>query len=131
MRLTKEGRIKGLIINDSLFERTCSKKAELLSTTYDYVSHKYLKGFQLLTVWWSGGYYVIPCNFSLIVSVKKLIMDISMEIDKRSSGYKWCLEALIDKPTVTFNLLKQTLYQGIKADYLLMDSCLIEASLIK
>ena len=66
-KLTKDDRVNVLIVDDSLFERTRSKKVELLSTVYDHVSHKYLKGFQLLTLGWSDGYSFIPCNFSLMV----------------------------------------------------------------
>lgn len=121
-KLTKDDRINVLIVDDSLFERTRSQKVELLSTVYDHVSHKYLKGFQLLTLGWSDGYSFIPCHFSLMTAVKRKIVDISRDIDKRSSGYKRRLEALMDKPTATLNLVKQTLSQGIEADYLLMDS---------
>ena len=66
-----------------------------------------------------------------MVSAKKLLVNLSSEIDKRSSGYKRRIEALIDKPTATLNLVKQTLSQGIAADYLLMDSWFTEAPLIK
>lgn len=130
-KLTTDDRVNVLIVDDSLFERHRSKKVELLSTVYDHVSHKYLKGFQLLTLGWSDGYSFIPCNFSLMVSAKKLLFNLSSEIDKRSSGYKRRIEALIDKPTATLNLVKQTLSQGIAADYLLMDSWFTEAPLIK
>ena len=64
--------------------------------------------------------------------LKKFItFNLSSEIDKRSSGYKRRIEALVDKPTATLNLVKQTLSQGIAADYLLMDSWFTEAPLIK
>lgn len=62
-----------------------------------------------------------------MVSAKKLLVNLSSEIDKRSSGYKRRIEALVDKPTATLNLVKQTLSQGIAADYLLMDSWFTEA----
>ena len=51
-KLTTDDRVNVLIVDDSLFERHRSKKVELLSTVYDHVSHKYLKGFQLLTLGW-------------------------------------------------------------------------------
>ena len=79
-------------------------------------------------------------SITLIISIYYLdcrilicfyIVNISSEIDKRSSGYKRRIEALIDKPTATLNLVKQTLSQGIAADYLLMDSWFTEAPLIK
>ena len=130
-KLTTDNRVNVLIVDDSLFERHRSKKVELLSTVYDHVTHKYLKGFQLLTLGWSDGYSFLPCNFSLMTTVKKLIVDISLDINKRSSGYKRRLEALIDKPTATLNLVKQTLSQGIAVDNLLMDSWFTEAPLIK
>ena len=97
------------IIDDSLFERSRSKKVELLSTVYDHVTHQYLKEFQILTPVCSDGYSFISSNFSLMGSAKRIMVDISTELDKRSCGYKRHLEALIDKPTATLNLVKQSL----------------------
>lgn len=80
---------------------------------------------------WSNGYSFIPCNFSLITSAKRLIVDISIDINQRSRETQRRIEVLIDPPTATLNLVKQTLSQGRVADYLLMNSWFTEAPLIK
>lgn len=43
------------IIDDSLFDRSHSKKAELLAKVFDHCSMKFKKGFRLLTLGWSDG----------------------------------------------------------------------------
>lgn len=53
--LTDENRRNVLIIDDSLFSRSHSKKVELLAKVYDHVEHKYTKGFRMLTLGWSDG----------------------------------------------------------------------------
>lgn len=60
--LTDESRRNVLIIDDSLFSRSRSKKVELLAKVYDHVEHKYTKGFRMLTLGWSdGNSSVIAC----------------------------------------------------------------------
>ena len=48
--LTDLNRIKAFIVDDSPYDRSRAKKTDLLSTIYDHVKHKYMKGFHLLTV---------------------------------------------------------------------------------
>ena len=43
--LDSEERANVFIIDDSMFERNRSKKAELLAKVYDHAKHKYLFGF--------------------------------------------------------------------------------------
>ena len=53
--LTDEKRKDVFIIDDSLFDRSHSKKAELLAKVFDHYSMKFKKGFRLLTLGWSDG----------------------------------------------------------------------------
>ena len=53
LSLDSEDRANVLIIDDSMFERNRSKKAELLPKVYDHAKHKYLFGFRMLTLGWS------------------------------------------------------------------------------
>ena len=48
--LTDEKRKDVFIIDDSLFDRSHSKKAELLAKVFDHCSMKFKKGFRLLTL---------------------------------------------------------------------------------
>jgi hypothetical protein len=59
--LTRPERIKVLVLDDSIIQRNRSKNVELLAKVYDHVSHKFQKGFTLLTLGWSDGYSFILC----------------------------------------------------------------------
>ena len=49
-RLTSDQRESVLIIDDSPYDRSRSKKVELLSRVFDHSTGRYLKGFRLLTL---------------------------------------------------------------------------------
>ena len=129
--LTGERRVKVFIVDDSLFERLRSKKVELLSTVFDHTTMKFVKGYQLLTLRWSDGATFIPVNFSLVAYTKHLIQGISDDVDKRTSGYKRRMEALMTKPQVTAAMIGQAVRAGIAADYALMDTWFTEEPLIQ
>ena len=48
------------IIDDSLFDRSRSKKVELLARVFDHCSMKYRSGFRMLTLGWSDGNSFVP-----------------------------------------------------------------------
>lgn len=48
--LDSKDRANVLIIDDSMFERSRSKKVELLAKTYDHANHRYRFGFRMLTL---------------------------------------------------------------------------------
>ena len=48
--LTSEDRKDVFIIDDSLFDRSRSKKTELLATVFDHCSMKYKRGYRMLTL---------------------------------------------------------------------------------
>jgi len=130
-RLTSQNRVKVLVLDDTLYAKSRSKSVELLSTVYDHTTHKYVKGFQCLTLGWSDGATFIPVGFSLIASANKLIKGISNAIDKRTCGYKRRIEALDKKPNVACKMIREALDAGIEADYVLMDTWFTEAPLIR
>ncbi|HHV83335.1 MAG TPA: transposase [Tepidanaerobacter syntrophicus] len=51
--LTGENWQSVIIFDDSLFSRNRSKKVELLAKVFDNTSHKFCKGFRMLTMGWS------------------------------------------------------------------------------
>ena len=61
--LTSDDRVNVLILDDSLYSRNRSKKVELLAKVYDHVSHKYHRGFRMLTLGWSDGNTFLPIKF--------------------------------------------------------------------
>jgi hypothetical protein len=130
-RLTSDRRVTALVVDDSLFSRTRSKKVELLSKVFDHTTGKFVKGYQMLTLGWTDGATFIPLGFSLVAYTKMLLCQINEQIDKRTSGYKRRMDSLKPKPVATFDLIAQALKSGITADYVLMDSWFIEEPLIK
>ena len=87
--LDSEERANVFIIDDSMFERNRSKKAELLAKVYDHAKHKYLFGFRMLTLGWSDGSTFLPVN-SILLSTenRKNRINEATEVDKRTVGYK-------------------------------------------
>ena len=131
-QLTSEEREKVLIVDDSTYDRSRSKKVELLAKIFDHNSGKYLKGFKLLTLGWTDGATFMPLDFILRSSAKLInrIQGITKELDKRTCGYKRRQEAMIKTTDLLEDMVKRALAMGIGADYLLMDSWFCYASLI-
>lgn len=123
-RLTRPGRVKVFVLDDSVIKRNRSKAVELLARVYDHVEHKYQKGFTLLTLGWSDGYSFAPVGFNLLSSAKKSnrYQEISDKIDHRTNGYKARKESMLAKPDAAILLIQRALAVGIQADYVLMDT---------
>jgi hypothetical protein len=87
--LDSADRANALIIDDSMFERNRSKKAELLAKAYDHAKHCYKFGFGMLTLGWSDGSAFLPVNSVLLSTEnKKNRINEAKEVDKRTAGYK-------------------------------------------
>ncbi len=113
-----------LILDDSTYDRSRSKKVELLSRVFDHTFGKYLKGFRMLTLGWSDGNTFLGVDFALLSSAKKdnRYNEINPNIDKRTCGYKRREEAITKSTLLLEPMVKRALDTGIKAKYLLMDS---------
>ena len=90
-----------LIIDDSPYDRSRSKMVELLSRIWDHSTERYLKGFRMLTIYWSDGNSCLPLDFSLLSSSdeKKRLCDSRKTLDERCCAYRRRKEA-IAKATV-------------------------------
>lgn len=130
--LTCEEREKVLVVDDSDYDRSRSKKVELLARIFDHNSGRYLNGFKLLTLGWTDGATFLPLDFVLKSSAKAAnrIQGIIKDLDKRTCGYKRRQEAMAKSTDLLEVMVKRTLALGIRADYLLMDSWFCFASLI-
>jgi len=123
-RLTDEQRESVLILDDSLYDRSRSKKVELLSNVYDHCEGRYLKGFRMLTLSWSDGTSCLPLDFALLSSsdAKKRICESRKQLDKRCCAYKRRKEATEKATRHLPDMVKRALSAGIEARYLVMDS---------
>jgi hypothetical protein len=122
--LTDEDREKVLIFDDSTYDRSRSKVVELLAWIHDHNKKISLKGFSLLTLGWSDGVSFLPLDFVLRSSAeaKKRVQEITKDVDKRTSGYRRRLEAMMKSTDLLEDMVKRVLALGVSADYILMDS---------
>jgi len=122
--LTHRERVKCLVLDDSVMERNRSKQVELLSWIYNHVTHRMVRGFNMLTLGWTDGYSFVPTAFNMMASADpgKHIMGAASGIDKRKSGYKRRREAICRKPDAAMTMIHNALKAGIQASYILMDT---------
>jgi hypothetical protein len=132
-KLTSSKRVSVFILDDSVYSRNRSKSVELLARVHDHVTHKFVKGFSLLTLGWSDGFSFVPVDFALLSSANKdnRFCEADSSIDKRTSGFKRRKEAIQPKPEVAANLIQNALEKGLIADYVLMDTWFTHAPLIE
>ena len=118
--LTNKYRDKVLIFDDTFFDRTRSKKVELLSYTFDHVDMKQKKGFLNLTCGWSDGFSFIPFMFQLVASKKIL-----KEAEKHRAGSvaeTRRVMALMKKTDLMIHMIQEAIERKIPFNYVLFDS---------
>ena len=121
--LDSKERANVLIIDDSMFERSRSKKVELLTKVYDHAKHAYKFGFRMLTLGWSDGSTFLPVNSILLSSEnKKNRINEASTVDKRTVGYKRRLLSMQKGTLAMLELLKAAKTAEIPAKYVLFDS---------
>ena len=119
--LTDDSRATALVIDDSLYCKNRSKKVELLSRVFDHASHKFQKGYRMLTIGWTDGSSFVPVNFRLLSSAKEEnVLYPARACDKRSQAHKRRLLAQSNTTEVVLDLLRQV--RKIPAKYVLFDS---------
>lgn len=120
--LTGEDRTNVLILDDSLFERSRSKKVELLAKTYDHAKHRFCFGFRMLTLGWSDGNTFLPINSVLLSSEKKQNrLAEAAPMDKRTVAYKRRALSVQKGTQVMLELLKTAKAAAIPVSYVLFD----------
>jgi hypothetical protein len=131
--LTSDKRVRAFIIDDSPVARNRSREAELLARVFDHSQHRYIKGFNMLTLGWTDGFSFIPVDFAMLSSANQTnrYNEVSASVDKRSHGFKRRLEAMLQKPDTVLKLIKNALNVGITADYVLMDTWFTNEPMIK
>lgn len=122
--MTGDQRVNVLIVDDSLYSRSRSKNVELLARVYDHVSHRFVKGFRMLTLGWSDGNSFVPLAFSLLSSEKaeNRLAALRPDLDKRSNGWRRRKEAMQKSTDVLISLLEQVKTFQVPAKHVLFDS---------
>lgn len=117
--LTSEQRENVLIVDDTLYSRSRSKKVDMLSRVFDHNTNKYVKGFKLLTMAWSDGNTTVPFAYQPIVSTneKMIINHIPETLDKRTREYRLRRAAQANPIEAMFSLLDKADLTLLKAKY--------------
>ncbi len=113
------------VIDDSMLERSKGKEVELMARIYDHVSKSFVKGFNLLQLGLTYGVSIFPVNSALMSSSKyenRYAEANEIKSNLRTCGGKRRAEAVRSKTEVAIEMIRQTLFAGINADYVLMDT---------
>ena len=121
--LTDDERKDVFIVDDSLFDRSRSKKVELLARVFDHCSMKYRSGFRMLTLGWSDGNSFIPVNYSLLSAAEdKNLLCEGKKFDGRSLAGRRRLQSRRKATEVMVEMIHSAQCAGITAKYVLFDS---------
>ncbi len=121
--LTSDDRKDVFIIDDSLYDRSRSKKTELLANVFDHCSMKFKRGYRLLTLGWSDGNSFIPINHCLLSAAddKNLLCE-ARHCDGRSLAGKRRSQSRRKATDVMLELVEMAQKAGLSARYILFDS---------
>lgn len=121
--LTAQDRKDVFIIDDSLFDRSRSKKTELLARVFDHCSMKYKRGYRMLTLGWSDGNSFLPVNSCLLSAAddRNLLCDAASH-DGRSLAGKRRRQSRRKATDVMLELIQTARHAGLSAKYVLFDS---------
>jgi len=121
--LTDESRKDVFIIDDSLFDRSRSKKTELLAKVFDHCSMKYKNGYRMLTLGWSDGNSFVPINHCLMSAADdKNLLCKAADFDGRSLAGKRRKQSRRKATQVMIDLIRAAQSSGVSAKYVLFDS---------
>lgn len=131
--LTDEKREKVLIMDTTLYNRSRSRRVELLSRVHDHCSGGYVNGFRMLALGWSDGASFVPVDHAMLSSRKQKnqVQGITKETDGRTCGARRRKEALTKSTDLMVPMVKRALGLFIPAKYLLMDSWFSFPSVIR
>lgn len=111
------------LIDDSLFDRSRSKKTELLGKVFDHCSMKFKSGYRMRTLGWSDGNSFVPVNHCLLSAAddKNLLCE-AADFDGRSLVGKRRKQSRRKATEVMIDLVKTAQLSGVSAKYMLFDS---------
>lgn len=121
--LTDEKRKDVFIVDDSLFDRSRSKKVEMLARVFDHCSMKYRSGFRMITLGWPDGNSFIPVSYSLLSAAEdKNLLCEGKQYDGRSLAGRRRRQSRHKATDVMAELIHSAQCAGITVKYVLFDS---------
>jgi hypothetical protein len=118
------------VVDDSLYNKNRSKKLELLSSVYDHVEQRFVRGFRMLTLAFTDGISFVPLDFALLGS-KKILCGANPDIDGRSHGAKRRAEAVREAPEVLLYMIDHHRNIILEESHIVFDSWFCCPSLIR
>ena len=118
------------VVDDSLYNKNRSKKLELLSSVYDHVEERFVRGFRMLTLAFTDGISLIPLDFALLGS-NKVICEVNPDIDGRSHGAKRRIEAVQEAPKVLLSMIDNLRSIIREGSHIVFDSWFCYPALIR
>lgn len=124
---------KCLIFDDSTLQKS-GRRIEKISRIWDHVSHSWMLGFKLLVMGYWDGTSFIPFDFSLHrekgsnrekpYGLKRKELRQQYKKNREHGGHSWQRdkEADMSKIESALKMFWRAISQGIKVDYILMDS---------
>ena len=121
--LTSDDCINAFVVDDSLFERTNCRKAELGSRVFNHIDIKYRKEYRLMTVGWTYGNTFLPVSRCLLASLKESnVIGPIEKYDGRSLASKRRIFARMKGTEAMVELLKNALLADHRAAYVLFNT---------
>jgi len=122
--LTSKVRKRVYVVDDSIYERSRSKKVELLSRQFDHSEGRFTRGFRMLTLGWTDGNTFLPIALRMLTSSNESnrYCEARDDLDRRTNGAKRRKQAIMSKPVLLLEMLNKAVEAGIEASHVLFDS---------
>ncbi len=113
---------KAFVLDDSVKIR-CGKKMAGISSHFDHLTGRTVRGEQVLTLGHTTEKSFLPLDSDIFISAKPLATSINKFQDKRSIAAKRYTEGVnLTKPQMAEKMIKRAIRSSINADYLLADA---------
>jgi len=122
---------KAFVLDDSVKIR-CGKKMAGISSHFDHLTGRTVRGEQVLTLGHTTEKSFLPLDSEIFISAKPLSTSVNKFQDKRSIAAKRYKEGVnLTKPQMAEKMIKRAIRSAITADYLLADAWFGSKAMIK
>ncbi|MPM60017.1 IS4 family transposase ISGur1 [bioreactor metagenome] len=112
-----------LVIDDSSFKRSRSKKVELLATCFDHAHHVFYRGFRMLTLGYTDGQSFLPvAQCAMSTENEKMRINDASEVEQGTPGHTRRQMAQKKATESMLDLIDCAKDAGLEASYVLFDS---------
>jgi hypothetical protein len=122
--LQKSTDYRVLIVDDTVEPKRGKQIEGSCKSIYSNKEHRCVNGINLVSLAYSDEHSTFQLDFSLRLNESRRhnVTDFTKVLHHRSNGHKRRIEGLDGKNTIAIDMVKRSLFIGIDADYLLVDS---------